>query len=53
MSIVVLAAVIVASFAGGGSYFVAARVGAGAWLAFMLGLLVFGVVMALTPGVIP
>lgn len=41
MSVVALAVVIVAAFAGGGAYFLSARWGAGAWLAFTLGLLVY------------
>jgi len=53
VSVVTLAIVIVAAFAAGGAYFGASRVGAGAWLAFTLGLVVYGVIYGLAPLVIP
>lgn len=53
MDIVAIAIVIVAAFAGGGAYFVAARQGASAWLAFTLGLFVYGLIMALAPLTLP
>lgn len=52
MDIVTVAVAIVAAFLGGGAYWLAGRAGAGAWLAFTLGLLVFALVLAAGPGVL-
>lgn len=49
MSAYGFALAIIASFFGGGAYWGAARAGAGAWLAFTLGLLVFAICFALMP----
>jgi len=49
LSIVSLATLIVAAFLAGGAYYLSARGGAGAWLSFTLGVLVYGLIMALSP----
>lgn len=41
-----LAQIIVSAFLAGGAYFGASRADAGAWLAFTLGLVTYGFVMA-------
>lgn len=52
MDVVVIAVAIVAAFLGGGAYWLAARAGAGAWLSFTLGLLVFALCQAAGPGLL-
>jgi hypothetical protein len=50
MDVVTIAVAIVASFLGGGAYWLAGRAGAGAWLSFTLGLLVALLCFAAGPG---
>lgn len=47
VALALLAQIIVAAFLAGGAYYGASRAGAGAWLAFTLGLVVYGFTMAL------
>lgn len=49
MDIVTVAVAIVAAFLGGGAFFLAERAGAGSWLSFTLGLLVFALIFAAGP----
>lgn len=49
MDVVTIAVAIVAAFLGGGTFYLAERSGAGAWLSFTLGLLAFALVFAAGP----
>lgn len=53
MSVVTLAVLIVASFVAGGGYFLTARGGGGAWLAFMVGFFLGQLVLMLSPMAVP
>lgn len=52
MDVVTVAVAIVAAFLGGGAFWLANRAGAGAWLSFTLGLLVFALAFAAGPGLL-
>lgn len=52
MDVVTVAVAIVAAFLGGGAFWLSSRAGAGAWLSFTLGLLVFALAFAAGPALL-
>lgn len=50
MDVVKIGLVVVAALLGGGVFFGISRAGAGAWTAFTLGLVMYGLVMLAGPG---